>query len=238
QLATQAALSSFPRFRAVASDTITLADLQKVLKSGEAYYRMTIAGDNIYAMLITPTGARAAKLEVTAKQLDEQVSSLRDTISTTENGKRVTYPFDVALSHQLYAELFGPFAASIAPVTHLIFEPDGALLRLPANLLVMDQASVDAYQRRAKTSNDAAYDFRGIAWLGRDRDISTAVSPRSFAQLRIAPPSAGRKTYLGLGENTPPSASVTVPAGADRDCILPLSSWNNPISAKELETAG
>jgi CHAT domain-containing protein len=104
----------------------------------------------------------------------------------------------------------------------------------------MDQASVDAYQARAKTSDNAAYDFRGIAWLGRDRDISTSVSPRSFAQLRVAPPSAGRKTYLGLGENSPPSASAAglIPAAADRDCILPLTSWNNPISAKELETAG
>jgi CHAT domain-containing protein len=238
QLATQAALASFPRFRAVTSDTISLADLQKILKPGEAYYRMTVAGDNVFAMLVTPTGARAAKLDVTAKQLDEQVGSLRDTISTFENGKRVTYPFDVALSHQLYAELFGPFAASVVPITHLIFEPDGALLRLPPNLLVMDQSSVDAYQQRAKASDEAAYDFRGIAWLGRDRDISTAVSPRSFAQLRNAPPSAGRKAYLGLGENTPPSASVSVPAAADRDCILPLSSWMNPISAKELETAG
>ena len=240
QLATQAALASFPRFRAVTSDTIALADLQKILKPGEAYYRMTAAGENIYAMLVTPTTARAAKLKVTSRQLADQVSALRDTISTVENGKRVTYPFDVALSHQLYAELFGPFAASVVPVTHLIFEPDGALLRLPPNLLVMDQASVDAYQARAKTSDDAAYDFRGVAWLGRDRDISTAVSPRSFAQLRSAPPSAGRKTYLGLGENSPPSASAAglIPAAADRDCILPLSAWNNPISARELETAG
>src|SRR5205814_3044008 len=185
QLTTQAALADFPRFRAVSSDTIALADLQKILRPGEAYYRMTVAGDNIYAMLVTPTSARAAKLEVTTKQLDDQVTALRDTISTVENGKRVTYPFDVALSHQLYAELFGPFAASIVPVTHLVFEPDGALLRLPPNLLVMDQASVDAYQQRAKAGDEAAYDFRGIAWLGRDRDISTAVSPRSFAQLRI-----------------------------------------------------
>jgi len=240
QLVTQAALSNFPRFRAVTSTTIALADLQKTLNRGEAYYRMTAAGDNVYAMLVTPTTARAAKLQVTAKQLVEQVSALRDTISTTENGKRVTYPFDVALSHQLYAELFGPFAASVIPITHLIFEPDGALLRLPPNLLVMDQASVDAYQAHAKTSDAAAYDFRGIAWLGRDRDISTSVSPRSFAQLRIARPSSGRKTYLGLGENSPPSASAAglIPAAADRDCILPLASWNNPISAKELETAG
>ena len=240
QVTTQAALAGFPRFRAVSSETIALADLQKILKPGEAYYRMTVAGDNVYAMLVTPSAARAAKLDVTPKQLVDQVAALRDSISTVENGKRVTYPFDVALSHQLYDELFGPFASSIVPVTHLVFEPDGALLRLPPNLLVMDQASVDAYQRRAKTGDDGAYDFRGIAWLGRDRDISTAVSPRSFAQLRVARPSAGRKSYLGLGENLPPATSAMglVPAAADRDCILPLSSWANPISGRELETAG
>jgi len=142
------------------------------------------------------------------------------------------------LSHQLYGELFGPFDADIRPVKHLIFEPDGAMLRLPPNLLVMDQASVDAYQQRAKASDQAAYDFRGVSWLGRDRDISTSVSPRSFAQLRSARPSAGTKEYLGLGQNTPPSANEgVVPAAADRDCLLPLSSWTHPISAKELETA-
>jgi CHAT domain-containing protein len=239
QLTTQAALSSFPRFRAVSSDTITLPDLQKILRSGEAYYRMTIVGDRVYAMLITPTGASAERLQVTSKQLDDQVSALRDTISTVENGQRTTYPFDVALAHQLYTELFGPFDSEIRPVKHLIFEPDGAMLRLPPNLLVMDQASVASYQQRAKASEQAAYDFRGISWLGRDRDISTAVSPRSFAQLRSARPSAGRKEYLGLGNNAVPSASAegAVPATADRDCLLPLSSWSHPISPKELEVA-
>ena len=239
QLTTQAALASFPRYRAVSSDTISLADLQKVLRPGEAYYRMTIVGDRVYATIVSPAAAHAVKLEVTAKQLDDQVAALRDTISKVENGKRTTYPFDVAMAHQLYNELFGPFDRGIPGVTHLIFEPDGAMLRLPISLLVMDQASVDAYQQRAKGGGDAAYDFRGIRWLGRDRDISTAVSPRSFAQLRSARPSAGRREYLGLGQNTPPTASAAgeVPATADRDCLLPLSSWNHPISAKELETA-
>src|SRR5438309_504701 len=198
QLTTQAALASFPRYRAVSSDTISLADLQKVLRAGEAYYRMTIVGDHVYATVVSPAAAHAVKLQVTAKQLDEQVAALRDTISKVENGKRTTYPFDVGLAHLLYAELFGPFARGIVVVTHLIFEPDGAMLRLPISLLVMDQASVDAYQQRAKSGGDAAYDFRGIHWLGRDRDISTAVSPRSFAQLRSARPSAGRREYLGL----------------------------------------
>ena len=76
---------------------------------------MTIVGDHVYAMLVTPTSARAVKLDATAKQLDEQVDALRDTISTVENGQRTTYPFDVALSHQLYTELFGPFDAAISP---------------------------------------------------------------------------------------------------------------------------
>ena len=199
---------------------------------------MTIAGDQIYAILVTPTAARAVSIAISAKQLAEQVDALRDTISTVENGKRMTYAFDVGLSHQVYNELFGPFDAQLRGVKHLIFEPDGAMLRLPANLLVMDQASVDAYKRRSAAGGDAEF-VRGIQWFGRDRDISTSVSPRAFAQLRSAPRSRASKDYLGLGENTPPSAGTgqMIPAAADRDCILPLSSWAEPISARELQAA-
>ena len=88
---------------------------------------------------------------------------------------------------------------------HLIFEPDGAMLRLPPNLLVMDQASVDAYKQRAAAGGDAEFDFRGVAGSAATATSSTSVCPRSFAQLRSAPPSAAPKEYLGLGENTPPT---------------------------------
>jgi hypothetical protein len=64
------------------------------------------------------------------------------------------------------------------------------MLRLPPNLLVMDQASVETYAKRAAAGGDAEFDFRGMRWFGRDRDISTSVSPLSFVQLRAAPPSA------------------------------------------------
>ena len=97
QLATQSALATYPRYRAVYSAVMPLPDLQKVLTGREAYYRMTIVGDDVYAELVTPTSARAVKLATTAKQLGEEVDSLRDTISTVENGQRVTYAFDVAL---------------------------------------------------------------------------------------------------------------------------------------------
>jgi CHAT domain-containing protein len=240
EVATQAALASFPRYRAVSSEVISLPDLQKALRPGEAYYRMTIVDDAIYVLFATPTSAQATKLAVTAKDLDEQVSSLRDTISTNEKGKQTTYAFDVALSHKLYEELFGAFDAQLKTVNHLIFEPDGPMLRLPPNLLVMDQASVDLYNKRVAADPNSDFDFRGINWLGRDHDISTAVSPRSFVQLRNAPPAAGIKEYLGLGHNTPPANAdaQVIPAAADRDCILPLASWERPISDRELQVAG
>jgi len=240
QLATQAQLSSFPRYRAVSGDVIALEEFQKSLRPDEAYYLMTVVGNTIYANLITANSTKARKLDVTAKQLAEEVDALRETISTVEDGQRVTYPFDVGLSHLIYKQLFGPFEADVAPVKNLIFEPDGGMLRLPPNLLVMDQASVDTYAKRAEAGGDAEFDFRGMRWFGRDRDISTSVSPSSFAQLRAAPPSNGTKEYLGLGNNTPPSSedALKVPASADRDCLLPLSSWEQPISPKELQTAG
>ena len=151
---------------------------------------MTIVGDHVYAMMITPAGARAVKLDVTAKQIDDQVGALRDTISKVENGQRTTYPFDVALSHQLYTELFSPFAAAIPSVKHLIFEPDGGMLRLPTNLLVMDQASVDAYQKRATANDEAAYRFprRRLAWTRPRHQHPVSPRPsRSYGPRRPRP---------------------------------------------------
>jgi hypothetical protein len=200
---------------------------------------MTVVGDGIYALLITPTSARAEKLDIKPAMLDAEVTALRDSISTIERGQQVTYPYDVPLAHKLYVDLFGPFQVEIAQARNFIFEPDGAMLRMPVNPLIVDQASVDLYARRVAANPDADFDFTGINWFGRNRNISTSVSPRSFANLREAAASRGTKEYLGLGNNTPPAANAAevVPAAMDRDCVLPLSNWSRPISGRELHVA-
>lgn len=239
-VATQAELSKFPRYRAVSSMIIPLADLQKALRPGEGYYRMTVVGDDVYALLATSTSARAVKLEITAKDLESQVDSLRDSITTRERGQQMVYPYDLALAHKLYLDLFGPFQSEVGALNHLVFEPDGGMLKMPLSPLVVDQASVDAYNKRVEADENADFDFRGVKWFGRDRDFSTAVSPRSFVDLRNAPPASAPKQYLGLGQNTPPPANAEaslIPAAADRDCIVPASYWQRPISARELVAA-
>jgi len=120
------------------------------------------------------------------------------------------------------------------------------MMRLPPNLLVMDHAAIDAYRAHmAANPNDDGFDFRGVQWLGRDRDISTAVSARAFRDLRNAPPSRARAAYLGFGQNEPARGYYLPAGGGTRSadgmqpgCTWSLAAWNRPISAEELRVAG
>ena len=245
QAATQARLAAYPRYRVVAGGAMTLPEMQALLREGEAYYKMTVLEDDAYAVFATPTTARAFRIAVPPDELERQVGALRDTISVVEDGQQMTYPFDVALSHQLYQALFAPVAAELAATRHLVFEPDGAMLTLPANLLVTEEAAVEAYRQRAAQPNADGFDFTGIPWLGRDRDISTAVSAAAFRDVRQAPRSDARAEYIGFGQNSPNSGffqpgvqTGSTRGGAVADgCDWSLSVWNRPISPAELFTA-
>jgi CHAT domain-containing protein len=248
QTATQGRLAEYPRFRAISPAALSLADLQALLRDGEAYYKMTVLGSSAYAVLATRGAARAYRIDGTPDNLEEKVDTLRATISLVEDGEIVTYPFDLETARSLYLTLFGPAAGDLAGVRHLIFEPDGAMLRLPPNLLVEADEGVRAYQRRTAASPDAdAFDFTGVAWMGRNRQISTAVAPRAFRDVRAAAPSRAAHEYLGFGQNVPVSAVTlasgggvrsAVAEGGDEDCTWALSAWNRPIPADELRTAG
>ena len=243
QVATQARLADFPRYRAVTSNALPLAELQQLLRPGEAYYKMIVLGGSSYAVMVTPTSARAFRLGVTPLELEEAVDGLRATISLVEEGDILTYPFDVDTAHSLYRALFGPVASELSGVRHLVFEGDGAMLRLPPNLLVEESAGVEAYRRRSAQPGGDAFDFTGIAWFGRNRDISTSVAPLAFRDVRQLAPSRAANQYLGFGENAPASgltlASLNVRGGAEGgpECSWALTAWNRPIPDDELITA-
>jgi tetratricopeptide (TPR) repeat protein len=243
QVATQSKLAEFPRYRVLSGGAMTLPELQQLLRPGEAYYKMTMVGDKAYALFATPSGARAFRVGAGAAELEREVDALRATIALVEEGRVLTYPFDVELAHRLFGQLFGPVAAELASVRHLVFEPDGAMLRLPPNLLVTDRAGIRAYLAKAGRPGDEGFDFTDVQWLGRDRDVSTAVSARAFRDVRRAAPSRAAASYLGFGENEPPrNAAVAENAvrgllGERPDCSWPLGDWARPISADELATA-
>ena len=244
QAETVVALSAFPQYRVVASGKLDLAELQQVLRPDEAYLKMLVVGDGVYAMLIEPGGAQLWKSDISASGLEAAVDTIRSTISIVENGRRVTYPFDAATAYKLYGQLFGPVAARLPTVPHLIFEPDGAMLRLPINLLVTADTGLAAYEQRLVDPNADPFDMREIAWLGRTTRPSTAVSTLGFRNARQAAPSKAANQYFGLGENLPvsgrlPSLGTRGAAGdgIDGDCLWDAAQWARPISADELVTA-
>jgi CHAT domain-containing protein len=243
QVATQAKLADFPRYRVIAGGPMELAELQQALRPGEAYYKMIVVGDDAYGLLATPDAAQAWRIAASPAQLERQVDALRATIAVEEDGRVLTYPFDVERAFGLYLQLFGPGAETLRPVRHLIFEPDGAMLRLPLNLLVTERVGIDAYLARAKRAGDDGFDFTPIRWLGRDRDVSTAVSARAFRDVRRAAASRAARPYLGFGENAPPPpqaaerAAVRGLLGEGSACAWPVGQWAKPISDAELHTA-
>lgn len=244
QSQTFARLSAFPQYRALSTEAMTLADLKAALREGEAYYKMVVAGDGVYAVFLDAQGATAWKTPLSATQLAARVRDLRATIAITENGQNVTYPFDVKLARALYKDLFDPVAARVAQVRHLVFEPDGAMLQLPPNLLIADQASVDRYLARTADPSADEFDLRGIAWLGRETAVSTSVAARTFRDTRQAPASTASRQYIGFGDNAPANAAMVTAsltrgpgAGVGVGCDWPLSEWNKPIPAAELRQA-
>src|SRR3546814_2530966 len=85
----------------------------------------------------------------------------------------------------------------------LIFEPDGAMLRLPINLLVTSDRGLAAYEARLIDPDADSFDMRQIAWLGRTARPSTSVSALAFRNAREAAPSRATHQYFGLGHNQP-----------------------------------
>ena len=235
QTSLQSQLAAYPRYKVLAPQQTDLADVQAALREGEGYYKMMAVGDRLYAVFSTKGSARAMRLTPTRNMMADKVSQIRRSIVRTEGNEAVTDEFDVANARSLYLELFGAIDNEVQALKHLVFEPDGPMLQLPPYLLIAKQGGLDAYHARLKLPKADAFDMRGVDWLGRGRQISISVSPRSFLDVRAIAPSRARAAYLGLGDNTPVTIKP-VTAVAD-DCDWPVQTWQAPISSAELVLA-
>ncbi|AOL22790.1 CHAT domain-containing protein [Erythrobacter litoralis] len=234
-------LAQYPRYRAVTGSAIDLDQLRGILEAGEVYVKLVTLEERSFVIYATKDDALAYEAAIAPEELEEAVDRLRESIAIAEGGQVLTFPFDIERSRKLYLSLFEPVADRLSAQRHIVFEPDGAMLRLPINLLVTDDESVERYKERLAENGDD-YDFTGTKWLGRGTQISTSVAATAFRDVRAAAPSDGAKSYLGLGENTP----IGEGAGASRtraalaggeDCVWSPNIWANPIAADELYTA-
>lgn len=234
QTALVSKLAAYPRYNVLAPKGVELAELQSALKPGEAYYKMMVVGGRVYGLFVTSGSGEARTFDtgIDPATLSRNVQAIRDTIVKVENGQQVNYPFDLDKSRALYKTLFGAVEDLLPQTRHLVFEPDGAMLQLPPTVLVSGDKGIEAYKARMESLDGDPFDFTGVEWLGRGREVSIAVSPRGFLDIRKLAASTAPRNYLGLGHNAKPAARP-VAAVAD-ECDWPLATWQNPISADEL----
>jgi len=228
----QAKLGDYPRYKVLAPQQTELDEVRSALRPGEAYYKMMVIGERLYAIYATNGAARAFRLQPTRRQMAADVAAIRDSTVRFEGNQAITDPFDAVRARKLYVQLFGAVDGEIQGLKHLVFEPDGPMLQLPPYVLITRQQGLDAYLARQAKADADPFDMRGIDWLARGREVSISVSPRSFLDMRAIAPSRARRAYLGVGTN---SMVVSRPVAAVADeCDWPLTTWQAPISSAEL----
>jgi CHAT domain-containing protein len=190
-------LAANPRYAQLVSSQASLPDLQKALAKDEVYVKILLLDSRGYGLLVSPTAAKPYAIELTRGTAGAAVRRLRAPFEAED-----TLPaFDVAASHKLFRQLFGPVASEIMAAHRLVYEPDGALISLPVGTLV----TADPSDVLAGLAPGADPDYRKVAWLGARVDSALVLSAASFMQSRAFAPSRASKSFLGFADPATPS---------------------------------
>ena len=131
-------------------------------------------------------------------------------------------PFDAALAHALYRDLFGGIEDLIQG-KRLLIVPSGALTQLPFEALVT--AKPDAALPRFEA-------YKSAAWLGQRQAITVLPSVGSLKALREAKASAAPEPFAGFGNPLLTGLDGTdKSAWAKQDCGKPAPPKQSRIAA-------
>ena len=215
----------FPDYAALSNPKpLSVAATQALLGSDEALFLTIDASNETFAWLVTKNDARWVKLALTPKDIADKVQALRCGLdydgewgaTDKERAQRCLRllklkaapkktdpePFDLAVAHDLYEGLFGPFKGLIRD-KQLLIVPSGALASLPLQVLVTEKPA---------TAIPADGNYAGVPWLGQRHALTVLPSVASLKALREhAKVSTAAKPYMGFG-----NPLLTGPSGTDQ----------------------
>ena len=178
-----AELQANSSFSAVDDTPVTVAQIAKVLRPGEAFFKLTEVRNYAFGILIDGEGAQIYRVARNNATLDSLANRTRSSI---DGGYDKLPIFDVGAARALFQLVAGPVENRMLAAKSLIVDPSGPLERLPLGVLVTDQGSVDAFKlSRARDP----YDYTRTNFLARRVTLSSALSPRSLLVARGLPAS-------------------------------------------------
>lgn len=187
----------FPRYaELVRPEPIKAEAVQRLLDADEALLVFVTGDRETVVFAVTREALTLKTIPLDADVLASRVAAFRRGLDVNEFVSSSSDPsawFDLALAHDVYRDLLGPVAGTIAGKQHLVVVPTGALTALPFHLLLTQPSSAKKPLRMQ--------DYREAAWLIRRHAVSVLPSVSSLPALRDTPQgSPARKTMIGFGD--------------------------------------
>ena len=224
---------------AVEDSAVTIAQLRTALKPGEAYWKLSPVGAQLFGTVVTTDGPVVYAVDGDAATVTKLSDAVLKTARATtgEDGRVRIRPFATGASYDLFRRVAGAGIERLRAADAVIVDSGATLGALPAAVLVT--APVD-------TARTARVDYGTVPFLVRKAAVANALSPRSFLRVRTAlAPSRAPDKLIGFGANALPPAPAT-PAVADTPvalapaCVMPYARWaeamrfNAPIPIDEI----
>ncbi|WP_295635465.1 CHAT domain-containing protein [Novosphingobium sp.] len=242
-LAVRNELQANNAYNAVDDTPATIEDVQKVLRPGEAYYKLSGVRRFAFGILIDTNGAQIFRVAQPLATLKSLSAKLRSTIDG--DGTSANLPaFGVGPASALFQLITGPVGDRMLAANALIVDGSGPLEELPIGVLVTNKDSVTRYIQSLKTAPGERYSK--VDFLARRLSISNALSPRSLIVSRHSVESAAPYPFIGFAEHAPVPTDVVIGdkfvsigngCSVDIEAIAASLRSTNPIPARELDEA-
>jgi CHAT domain-containing protein/tetratricopeptide (TPR) repeat protein len=183
--------AEFPAYAELSNPRpLTMEAVQKLIGSDEALLLYLATEEGSWLWVLRQDNIALYRIEIGAKDLAEEVKSLRARLDPKLN--RNLPPFPVGRAHELYQKILGPAEPLLAEARHLLIIPDGALESLPMSVLVTKAANEDP---------QFPADHRDVAWFGRDYAITVLPVVSSLRVVReLAASGHSSAPFLGIGD--------------------------------------
>lgn len=242
-LAVSTELQADKAYDATNDQPASIADVQKVLRPGEAYFKLSGVRNYAFGVLIDANGAEIYRVSQPLNALNQLAGALRKSIDGEEgNGKLPQFRVGVAAT--LFQLITGPVSDRLLAAQALIVDGSGPLEQLPMGVLVTSKDSFTRWQASLKTSPGDRYSK--VDFLAKRLSISNALSPRSLIVARQATPSAAPNPFIGFAEHAPVPTDVQLGdkvvsigngCNVDLEAVAAGLRAFNPIPARELDEA-
>ena len=242
-LAVRNELQANNAYNAIDDTPATIEDVQKVLRPGEVYYKLSGVRRYAFGILIDANGAQIFRVSQPLAALKLLSAKLRSTIDGDESSANLP-TFGVGAASALFQLITGPVADRMLAANALIVDGSGPLEELPIGVLVTNKDSVTRYIQALKAAPGERYSK--VDFLARKLSITNALSPRSLIVSRQSVESAAPYPFIGFAEHAPVPTDVVIGdkfvsigngCSVDIEAIAASLRSTNPIPARELDEA-